>query len=190
MRRSLGANRLTSANKQLLTVSIMAMATWGGCQYDPYHYTYLKYVPPRAEICGTWVIDPERTSWEAAKPLLERKEIGPHRGSLEIRADGSFVIIDLPDFSKEHTGPIVPPHSASGKWWTATDSEGPYLWLDFKALDGKPTDDRCASAYFRHEGGNYLLHVIIEDPDTGDALVLKKREKQVEPDSITRQGRP
>jgi hypothetical protein len=171
----------------------MAIATWVGCQHDPYHYTYLKYVPPRAEICGTWVIDPERTSGEAAKPLLERKEIGPNQGSLEIRADGSFVIIDLPDFSFEGTGPIDAPHSASGKWWTATNSDGfPYLWLDYKTLDHKPIpgDDRCASAYFRHEGGKYLLHVIIWDPDTGDALVLKKNEKQVEPDSTTRQGPP
>ena len=178
--RSVGANRLTSTNRQMITVSIMALAVWGGCQYDPYYYRYLRYVPPREEICGTWIIDAERTSWRAAKPLLERKEIGPHRGSLEIRADGSFAIIDLPDFSFGNTGPIVPPHSASGKWWTDTDSQGlSYLWLDCKSLDGKPIpgDDRSASPYFRHEGGKYLLHVIIWDPDTGDALVLKKREE-------------
>ena len=144
---------------------------FSACQYDPHHHLYLKSAPPKDQICGTWVIDAERTTWDEASGVID-----PQRGHLEITADGQFLIQDLPDFSL-HIGPIVPRQSGSGDWWTNIDTQGfAYLWLDFQVVDGKPTEDKCAAAYFRQEGQDYFLHVTIVDPDTGDALVMRKTE--------------
>lgn len=179
---SLGARTLISVSERVLPLCIAMMAVCSACRYDPFYYMYLKDAPPKDRICGIWVIDPDRTTWRDAKPLLARGEIGPQHGYLEITADGRFVIENLPDFSFGCFGPIVPHQSGSGTWWTAFDqmNEWSYLWLHFEKVDGKSVEDKTASVHFRREGDDYFLHVIIIDPDTGDALVMRKTDKPAE----------
>jgi len=122
-----------------------------------------------------WVIDPDRTTWREARPLLRSGAIGPRHGYLEIKRDGRFAIEALPDFWGEWPGPIVAHRSGSGKWWIDDDalSGDSYVFLSFDEVDGEGARHKESHAvYFTQEGSEYFLHVIIWDPDTGDELVL------------------
>ncbi len=154
------------------------MTACSACRCDRHYYDYLSEAPPKDRICGIWVIDPDRTDWAEAKPLLEDGSIGPQRGRLQISPDGRFDIEDLPDFSKFHRGPIAPHLSASGGWQIKFDvmTERVYLWLEFDKVDGRSTEDKVATIRFLCEGEEYFLHVTIRDPDQGDALVMRKSE--------------
>ena len=148
--------------------------------YSDYH-RYMRTVPPTDRICGIWVIDPERTTWREARNLIQRGVIDPSQGYLEISRPDKFVISDLPDFSFEAPWKIALHLSGSGTWRTDIDVQGfAYLWLDFREVDGKPTEEIRATAVFRREGAEYFLHAIIKDPDSGDTLVLRRNGKGTE----------
>lgn len=153
-----------------------------GCRYDPYHYEYLRNAPSRNEICGVWVVDTERTNWPDAAPHLRDESTDAERGHLEIKPDGRFLLVDLVDFSKFQFGPVTVLKSASGAWWIGTHPvyDWSYLWLKFEQVDGVPMEDKDAAAYFRREGDEYLLHVIIGDPDEGDFLVFRRTNEIAE----------
>ncbi|NQT37126.1 MAG: hypothetical protein HQ581_06535 [Planctomycetes bacterium] len=124
------------------------------------------------------MIDRERTTWSKAIPLLENGIMGPHRGYLEIRPDGQFIIEDLPDFSFQATGRIVPHQSASGSWdiRPASGNQLSCLWLDFEIVNGQTVEGTFAHVGFRHEWAGDFLHVIVEDPDMPDAFVMRKAD--------------
>jgi hypothetical protein len=168
-------------NARLLPLCI-TIAACAACGYDPYHYTYLRDVPPRAEICGTWVVDFDGTTWRAATSLPERALADGQHAHLDLNEDGRFSIEGLPDFSfgaPLSITSITFLESASGTWRTEFDpmNEWSYLWLDFDEVNGVCMTEKVASVNFRRQGQEYLLHVIVGDPDSGDALLMRKRKE-------------
>ncbi len=174
---SLVASGLAMPTRRLFLLGVATIVTCSGCQYDPFAHTYLKDAPPEDRICGIWVIDSDRTTWAEARPLLEDGSIGPERGHLEIRPDGQFVVEDLPDFEAGDFGSLVLLQSARGRWWTNSDpmNDQAYLWFEFEEVNGEPVEDKNEIAYFRCRREDYFLHVIIWDPDTGDAFVMRQK---------------
>ena len=172
----IGARTLISVSSHSFLLCLAALAACTAC------HGYLKNAPPRDRLSGIWIIDPNRTSWREAKSLLASGEISPQRGYLELKLDGQFVIADLPDFSKSCPTSIMPHQNASGTWWRAYDqmNEISYLWLEFEKVNGKPAEGKCASFHFQQEGVDYFLHVMILDPESGDVLVLRKKEGEGE----------
>jgi hypothetical protein len=157
-------------------LSAMAVVVCSGCA-DP----HLEHQPSLDRFRGIWVIDPDRTTWRAAKPFLQDGSIGPNRGHLEIRADGTFVVKDLPDFSLFADLGITLHQSGSGTWHT--DQHPVYKWsllfLDYKTVDGKAAPaDKTAHLYFVGNQSALFLQAMILDPDTGDVLVLRKATEQ------------
>jgi hypothetical protein len=138
---------------------------------------YMSYPPANNQICGIWVIDKDRTTWSEALPLLRNGTIGPQRGHLEIKPGGRFFIEDLPAISLSDWYPVVPCKSVSGNWWTNIGIEHhAYLLLDYKIVNGELVEGKNTFMYFRNEGKEYILFVIIGDPGSGDELVFRKKK--------------
>lgn len=171
---------LLSRSNRLLCLYLAVLTVCGGCRYDPHAGDYASYSPPRDELYGIWSIDGERTTWRDLTPLLQSGDIDPKRGYLELKSDGHFLIDDLPDISLRGCYPIVPHQSGSGKWWIGPGAgDGlPYIWLDYREVDGEAVEDKNAALYFRHEASQWFLQAIILDPDSGDVLVMKKDGKR------------
>lgn len=158
-----------------------------GCRFDPYAHQYVKRPPPMEEIHGKWVVDPDRTEWPAMKAFLEDGTVGPHRGFLIIETPqegeglGRFRIEDLPKFWHSFSqrppawDPVSPHWSGEGQWMTRTSLDGYfYLVLFFDSKGDKDNTGEWESLYVRRHRGEYLLHYIVRDPDSGEALVLRK----------------
>lgn len=168
------------SSRLLFLLCFVAMPLFSGCRHDPYSDLYLKNAPPRQRLCGTWVIDPQKTTWREARPLLDSGSVARERGHLDIRSNGRYSLEHLPDFSIHGSDEIANLENASGSWRIRFDpmNELSYLWLDFEEVDDEPATDKHAMFLFRREGADYLLHAIISDPDSGDAFVMRKGDKR------------
>ncbi len=127
-------------------------------------------------------MDTRHTTWAEAQALLQSGGIVPEEGFLEIGGDGQFAVKDLPNFSLEHMGPIDLHWNASGRWRTGYDrmNERAYLWLKTAKVNEELTDGITAMALFLYQDDEYFLHVTIGDPDSADALVLRKMVTDIE----------
>lgn len=169
----LAGRRPSGFRTGLALLCIVSLASCSGCQSRD---SFMADCPPRHRICGRWAIDPVHTTWTEAQESLKNGLLIPESGYLEIGPDDRFAFENLPDFSFEHTGRIALHQSGSGYWWTAYDrmNEWAYIWLEYQHANGKPVEHRHAVATFLRSGTDYLLHITIKDPDTGDAMVMRK----------------
>lgn len=156
---------------------IAVFIIWSGCQYDPYYYSYLRSEPPAEEICGIWVVDTERTTWRKAKAFLQAGLLDPKHGCLELESNGLFKLEGLPNFWSAAQRVIVPENSGSGRWTLEQDQNGIwYVDLSIEEVNDKAVKHEGDMVLFRREGLDYFLHITIIDPDSGEALVMKRRE--------------
>ena len=169
--------RRIHVNRKLFSLVCAGLiAACSACDYDPFYHSYLTSIPPKQSICGTWVVDAERTTWPAGRECVRNGSLGADQAFLVIDPDNRFVFQNLPLFGDWSTECVAPGRRCSGDWRTSiqiSPSEFAHLWLDIQDVNGTPAEE-SACYFFRQEGSDYFLHMIIVDPASGDALVLRK----------------
>lgn len=139
-----------------------------GCQYDP-HANLLTTIEPSAEdIIGTYVLDrydlPESISFRDVD--IE----------VELHNDGTFTAINVPSWKvgepdKDFTSTL---QSGQGKWEKSIlgtlDPGSKHIW----GIYLRNEDNQFLPADFTGDQPPYGLIFTIGDPDSGNAIILKK----------------
>jgi len=158
-----GSDKRSSGWRWLCGSLGMALAWLAGCGGDPYVGSFAQEKPAREDLIGEW-----RGSFN----LCAQETYGKGRTArLVLREDGSFVIGDmLESISKRRY------RSGDGLWslkyW---DLECPRWQV---VLHFPPGEHRPGHAYHRlnvlHENPPHKLVQMIDDPDTGNAVVYRR----------------
>ncbi|CAF3357101.1 unnamed protein product [Rotaria sp. Silwood2] len=149
-------------------ILIAALLVFTSCQYDP-HGQLLTTVEPSAEdIVGTYVLD----RCDLPKDIIIKKvDI-----KLVLHPDGSFTATNIPPWVLGEPGNNFFSEllSGEGKWVKAVmgtlDPGSRKIW----GIYLRTSDDRFHPANFTGEESPYGLIFTLGDPDSGNAILLKK----------------
>jgi len=151
----------------LLAALAMALAA---CQYDPHAGLYTTTEPRDADIIGTYVLD--------RFDLPEEITIEHHDVEVELHSDGTFSAKNVPPW--ELTTPTKETFfggllSGTGRWEKAPigtlDPGGRQMWGIYLRAPG----NEFHPANFTGAKPPYGLIFTLGDPDSGDAVILKRK---------------
>jgi hypothetical protein len=140
-----------------------------GCQYDPHADLYTTNEPNTDDIAGTYVLDKFDLPMDSSK--------APHDVEIEIRRDGTFTATNIPPWKmgEASTNFFSQLLSGDGKWekdTVGTRSDSKRIW----GIDLRTPDNRFAPAALTGEKPPYGLIFTLGDPDSGQAVLLRKRQ--------------
>ncbi len=125
--------------------------------------------PADGELVGTWTLTPATTDKMRSEGGYE---ISTH--SLTLRNDGSFEIVNMPDwwFNFGHSNKGF--YSGSGTWRVVKNSQGYWtIEVRFTSLPGY-TSGLVTSFYIGQDKSGYYIYDFIGDPDSGDVMMFEK----------------
>lgn len=130
--------------------------------------TFTRKKPNQAELIGTWV-----PTAATIKDLKDRGGYAISKHELILRADGSFSMVNMPDWWTDSFGQSKKGfESGSGKWQLYQDRDPWTVWaieLDF------PKFTVPNAIHLRRQKPPYLIHITVGDPDSGHAMLFEKR---------------
>jgi hypothetical protein len=138
-----------------------------GCQYDPHAHLLTTTEPRTKDIVGTYVLD---RFYLPNGLTIEKREI-----KVELRSDGSFIAINLPPWKLEEpdnhffSGLL----SGEGKWEKdviTLDPGSKQIW----GIYLRSNQNKFHPAQLTGEKAPYGLIFTLGDPDSGNAILLKK----------------
>ncbi len=140
-----------------------------GCGSEWREFTFTKAKPRKSDLIGTWV-----PTSETLKDMKNRGKYSISKHELILRADGSFSLINMPDWWKDGFGVSKKGfESGSGTWDVIQEDKGilgktwevklnfPTYWTHFNLL---------------HQAPPYLIHCYIGDPDSGTAMIFERKK--------------
>jgi hypothetical protein len=148
---------------------ILASLALAGCQYDPHANLYTTTEPMAEDVVGTYVADTFHLPPEVGST---RPEV-----LVELHADGTFLASNVPPWqlSSPGTNFFASLLSGSGKWEKGSlgtlDPGNKPMWGVYL----RTTDNRIHPANFTGDKPPYGLIFTLGDPDSGHAVILKKR---------------
>lgn len=149
---------------------ILASFTLAGCQYDPHANLYTTTEPKREDVVGTYVLDAFHLP----------PEVGSTRPAVtvELHADGTFAATNVPPWQLGTPGTkfFTSLVSGTGKW--EMDTLGT-LGPDQKSIWGvylRTPDNRFHPANFTGDKPPYGLIFTLGDPDSGHAVILRRKQ--------------
>jgi hypothetical protein len=154
----------------LLYLLVVSCLLLDGCQGDPYYSSYTHAEPNKSDLVGTWVPD-----GNTMKDLRNngRYDISKATTKLMLGADGSFEMVDMPDWWREPSGESHKGFVSSlGKW--RLDYNDYNKWWEI-VLN---LPDFGTSINLRRETSPYLIHITIGDPDEGHAMTFIRKDEQ------------
>ena len=151
----------------LLPFALVIMA---GCQYDPHSNLYTTTEPKTEDVVGTYVLD--RYDLPPDIPVAHRNM------EVVLNADGTFSATNIPPWKLEgpDRGFFAGLLSGTGRWEKAElgtlDPGGHRIWGVYL----RTPDDRFHPADFTGSKPPYGLIFTLGDPDSGDAVILKRKQ--------------
>ena len=150
-------------------ILLFAALVLAGCQRDPHAYLYTTSEPKTEDIIGTYVLDAYHL------PSI----VGSARPEVvvELHADGTFAATNVPPLglhepSNNFFGSLL---SATGKWEKHTtgtlDPGNKRIW----GIYLRTPDSKIEPASFTGDKAPYGLIFTIGDPDSGDAMILRRK---------------
>jgi hypothetical protein len=145
----------------VFTVAVMILA---GCQYDPHYGLYTTSEPKNADIVGTYILDcydlPQEITIESCEIFVD------------LHSDGTFIASNVPpvqmdDPDKSFFSSLL---SGTGKWQKSTIGADP-IWGVYL----HSPDNRFETAFFTGTKPPYGLIFTLGDPDSGYAVMLKRK---------------
>lgn len=155
--------------RTLLLAAISALLV--GCQYDPHGNLYTTTEPHDGDIVGSYVLDRYDLPPEI---VIEHRDV-----EVELHADGTFSVKNVPPW--ELTTPTKETFfggllSGTGRWEKASigtlDPGGKQMWGIYLRAPG----DRFHPANFTGAKPPYGLIFTLGDPDSGHAVILKRKD--------------
>ena len=129
--------------------------------------TFTRHKPSLADVVGTWV--------PTAATLKDLRDQGSYTLSthqLILRADGTFTMVNMPDWWSDGFGRSRKGfESGGGKWQFYQDRDPWTVWaieLDF------PKGIVPNAVHLRRQKPPYLLHIQVGDPDSGHAMLFER----------------
>ena len=137
---------------------------------DPYLSNYTAAKPNESDLVGTWVPDKE-----TVKDIRDRGGYDIDRASIKLilGSDGSFEMVDIPDWWREPFGRSQGRlQSDRGTWRLKEHSPGSWweLALNFPGWGGTAVPLRRAKP-------PYLIHFTLGDPDAGHAMTFERQSQ-------------
>jgi len=140
-----------------------------GCQYDPHASLYTTTEPKTEDVLGTYVLD----------ALHLPSECGSARPDIvvELHGDGTFAATNVPLWKLETPGTnfFTSLVSGSGNWEKDTlgtlDPGQKHIWGVYL----RTPDNRFHPANFTGDKPPYGLIFTLGDPDSGHAVILKRK---------------
>ena len=153
-----------------VTMSGLALLLSGcinnGIEWSELSFTRTK--PNPSDLVGTWV--------PTDATIKDMKEQGAYTISIHqliLRADGTFEMINIPDWWKDGFGQSKKGfESGLGKWQLYEDRDPWTVWaveLEF------PNFVVPNQIHVRRQKPPYLLHVTVGDPDSGHVMLFEKK---------------
>jgi hypothetical protein len=141
-----------------------------GCQYDPHAHLYTTSEPANENIVGTYVLEDFHLPQVAgeARPQVV----------VELHADGTFAATNVPPWTLEGPGTnfFATLVTGTGKWEKSTlgmlDPGQKKIWGVYL----RTPDNAFHSAFFTGDRAPYGLIFTLGDPDSGDAVLLKRKQ--------------
>ena len=139
------------------------------CQYDPYANLLTTTEPRVEDIIGTYVLD----RYELPNDLSLRKT----NIRVELRADGTFTAINVPPWKLGELDDnfVSKFRSGEGKWEKSVmgilDPGSRQIWGIYLRTE----DSQFHPADFTGDKPPYGLIFTLGDPDSGNAIILKKK---------------
>lgn len=147
-----------------VAVFAMALVACHGIQWSELDFT--RHRPSRADLIGKWVPTPV-----SLRDMKERGGYAISKHELDLHADGTFSVINMPDWWNNFGGESHRTlQSGSGVWSVQQEDDGVAVWLIY--LDF--VDRHRISLNLRHQKPPYSIHIMLGDPDTGRAMLLKQ----------------
>jgi hypothetical protein len=148
---------------------ILAWMILAGCQYDPHASLYTTSEPKAEDIVGTYILDTFHLS----------PEVGTARPQVlvELRADGTFAATNVPPWELREPGTnfFTSLVNGTGKWEKGStgtlDPGRKTIW----GVNLRTPDNRFHSASFTGDKPPYGLIFTLGDPDSGNAVILKRK---------------
>lgn len=142
-----------------------------GCMNNGINLSELSFTrakPNPTDLIGTWV--PTNAT------IADLKENGKYVIStheLTLKADGTFSMVNMPDWWRTNFGESKKGFdSGGGKWQLYADKDPWTVWaveLDF------PKFTVPNAIHVTHQKSPYLLHIWVGDPDSGHAMLFEKK---------------
>ena len=151
----------------LLTLASLALV---GCQYDPHANFYTTNEPKAEEVVGTYVLDAFHLP----------PEVGSSRPAVvvELHADGTFAATNVQpwELGTPGTNFFTSLLTATGKWerdaLATLDAGQKHIW----GVQLRTPDSKIHPAYFTGNKPPYGLIFTLGDPDSGHAVILRKKQ--------------
>ncbi|NJK28722.1 MAG: hypothetical protein HC851_09760 [Acaryochloris sp. RU_4_1] len=156
-------------------LSLMLILLVQGCQYDPYTQLYTTEKPPAKSVVGSYTLTSQTLTPDGLAAL---------RGKvckIELRADGTFVATNVPPWQSGFpaTNFFDTLISGSGRWridgvGSIGDGQGPSkthwgIYLNSPTAKFEPLG-------LSGQKPPYGLIYTLGDPDSGEALILERRQ--------------
>ena len=146
-----------------LSVTLVLFTQMSCHGIDPAELEFTRHPPIKADLIGAWTPTPS-----SIKEMRERGKYEISRHELNLHADGSFSMTNMPDWWQDPRGESGRGFkSGLGTWGIYNDHGDWVVTLDF-------ADHFRAMVHLRHQKPPYLMHVMLGDPDTGHAMLLEK----------------
>ena len=141
-----------------------AMLTQLSCHgIDLAELEFTRQQPSKPDLIGKWV--------PTAASITDMMKQGGYtisKHELDLRPDGSFSLINMPDWWNDPRGESRGNfESGSGNWEVYNDHGNWVVNLDF-------VNHFRAPLHLRHQKPPYLIHIMLGDPDTGHAMLLER----------------
>ena len=154
-----------------LLITLLIAQILSGCQSDPWAFQYARAKPIKS-IAGKYKLTVR------SYRLLESMYKNVKNSQLELKPDGTFLI--------ENVASIWSPfpvaggfENAKGKWSLASHQDWWAVQLDvtlIKEADGHLNQRRFGTeAMLIGQEAPYVLHFVIDDPDSGNAIQYERQ---------------
>ncbi|MGN6492868.1 MAG: hypothetical protein ACTHLE_12790 [Agriterribacter sp.] len=154
--------------------TVLSILLWS-CQYDPHAHLYTTSQPQKEDIPGVYILD----SYDFANNI----PIEHHNVKLTLFPDGTFEATNIPPWNSPgvDTNFFSTLVSGRGKWEVSSlgtlDPGSKTIW----GIYLRDSENSFHPANFSGDKPPYGLIFTLGDPDIGDAVILRKRIKNINP---------
>lgn len=162
------SNRETERGKWgALVAAVLMMIFLFGCGGDPYASKYAKSRPDPKAFVGEWRLK----DW-----TMKRTSLPSPLPKILFNADGSFVATNYPGVALDTFSRGMASIDGQGEWAIEQDQKYWSIRFRWTVIAGQEAGYGQVLQVL-HETPPYVLHHIIGDPDSGEALVFEQVKK-------------
>jgi len=162
----------TTGQRAMSAAAVFLALSSTGCLNNPpfnpaeLNFTWRK--PVRSDLVGTWV-----PTSDSLSDLQKRGGYIISKHELTLREDGSFSLLNMPDWWLNDFGESRHGFDSGSGTWSLTQNGNWQVYLTFKKL--RSWTAFGAPLNLRRQKSPYLIHIYVGDPDDWHAMLFERR---------------